>query len=730
MAIDDRDIVLASTPLADGQLRLELSVPSIHCGGCIHKIETALSEIKNVASARVNLSTKRLTVCFWNKDKPPAIGTTLSQLGFEAHLSGSTQVKSDAPLRSLLKALAVAAFAAMNIMMLSVAVWAGADPQTRQMFHLVSAIIAFPALIYSGRVFYLSAWQAVKHGRTNMDVPISVGLFITFAMSLYDTVIGGEHAYFDAATMLLFFLLIGRTLDHMMRERARSAVNGLQKLIPIGVNKLEADGTTTYLPTDKIEPGMMIALVAGNHVPVDGIIEKGYSDIDLSLVSGESDPVTVQKGSSLVSGALNLSGPLVLRVTAPANGSYLADMIRLMERAEQSRSQFSRLADRVASLYAPFVHLTAIIAFAFWFILNGDAHHALTIAVSVLIITCPCALALAVPMVQVTASRRLFEAGILIKDGSALERLNEVGSIIFDKTGTLTLDEPALLNPSHIEREVMQVAASLAVLSSHPYARSIDMCWKEYSSEYLEVKDVAEIAGCGIEGIVNSHTYRLGRIDWAATDVSKEQVEQATGPILTKDGVLVIEFKFKDELRPESKSVIQELQRYGIPLSILSGDTKEKVVQIASSLDLEDYCWAMVPDQKLNVVETASRNGEKPLMIGDGINDAPALAAAHVSIAPASATDVGRTAADIVLLRNNLDGILTLFGTAKMAKRLTTQNIGFAIAYNLVAIPFAFLGYITPLYAALAMSASSVIVVVNALRLSNASLTKIDSRSL
>ena len=730
MAIDDRDIVLASTPTSNGQLRLELSVPSIHCGGCIHKIETALSEMKDVASARVNLSTRRLTVCFWNKDKPPAIGTTLSQLGFEAHLSGSTEMKSDTPFRSLLKALAVAAFAAMNIMMLSVAVWAGADPQTRQMFHLVSAIIAFPALIYSGRVFYLSAWQAIRHGRTNMDVPISVGLFITFAMSLYDTIIGGEHAYFDAATMLLFFLLIGRTLDHMMRERARSAVNGLQKLIPIGVNRLEEDGTTTYLPTDKIEPGMMIAVAAGNHVPVDGIIEKGCSDIDLSLVSGESDPVAVQKGNSLVSGALNLSGPLVLRASAPANGSYLADMIRLMERAEQSRSRFTRLADRVASLYAPFVHLTAIIAFAFWFVLNGDAHHALTIAVSVLIITCPCALALAVPMVQVTASRRLFDAGILIKDGSALERLNEVGSIIFDKTGTLTLKEPSLLNPGHIEHEAMQIAASLAILSSHPYARSINMYWQKHFGEYLEVRNVEEIAGFGIEGIINGHTYRLGRLDWAAKDVSREHMEQANGPVLTKDGLVVIEFKFKDELRPESQGVIRELLRYGIPLSILSGDTKEKVAQIASSLGLKHYHWAMVPDQKLNIVETASNNNEKPLMIGDGINDAPALAAAHVSIAPASATDVGRTAADIVLLRNNLDGILTLFGTAKMAKQLTTQNIIFAIVYNLIAIPFAFFGYITPLYAALAMSTSSIIVVVNALRLSKAGFTKTDSRSL
>lgn len=719
MAFDDRDIVHASTMLPDGRMRLELSIPSIHCGGCIRKIESAFAGASNVASARVNLSTRRLTVLFPDPDNPPAIGTVLDQIGFDAFLSDPKEKAGDSTYRALLKSLAVAAFAAMNIMMLSVAVWAGAEPETRQLFHWVSAAIALPALVYSGRVFYLSAWNALRHGRTNMDVPITVGLFVTYAMSLYDTATNGAHAYFDAATSLLFFLLIGRTLDHMMRQRARSAIDGLQKLIPLGVDLLNEDGTTTYLPTDKIEPGMRIMLAAGDNVPVDGVVEKGQSEIDLSLVSGESHPVVIGPGSTIVSGGLNLSGSLVLRALTPPQGSYLADMIRLMERAERARGRFTRLADRVASLYAPVVHVTALAAFIVWYSMSGDIHQALSIAVSVLIITCPCALALAVPMVQVTASRRLFDAGILMKDGSALERLIEVDTVFFDKTGTLTLHKPSFIDRDGINPAVLKTAATLARHSRHPYALAIADLWRQRSPQFDDAHDVTEVSGSGVEGIIDGQRFRLGRTVWAVGDDDDfAHTHQDSGPVLTQDGMVVAEFCFEDEVRPESHDVLQGLRETGLSLSILSGDSESKVSKIAGSLGVQDYRSQHVPNQKLQVVEQAVAHGLKPLMVGDGINDAPALAAAYVSIAPASSTDVGRTAADVVLLKDDLYGILTLFDVARSARTLTVQNVGFALAYNAIAIPFAFFGYVTPLFAAVAMSTSSIIVVLNALRLS------------
>ncbi len=721
MAVDDRDIVFASTALPDGQMRLELSVPGIHCGGCISKIETTLADVTNVASARVNLSTRRLTVLFRDPDNPPAIGEVLTRIGFDAFLSGPTRTGEDKTYSKLLKSLAVAAFAAMNIMMLSVAIWAGAEPETRQLFHWVSAGIALPALIYSGRVFYSSAWKALKHGRTNMDVPISVGLLITYLMSLYDTATGGAHAYFDAATSLLFFLLIGKTLDHMMRQKAHSAIDGLEKLIPLAVDVLEEDGTTRHISTNSIEPGMKVLLAAGDHVPVDGTVESGRSEVDLSLVSGESHPVAISPGSEIVSGSLNLSGPVVLCASAPANGSYLADMIRLMERAEGSRSTFTRLADRVAALYAPVVHLTALAAFILWYALSGDVHNALTISVSVLIITCPCALALAVPMVQVTASRKLFESGILMKDGSALERLVEVDTVFFDKTGTLTFRKPALRESDIIEPDAMRTAAALARHSRHPYALAIAAAWQGSFTRCEPLDNVREIPGSGVEGVSGGHCFRLGRSDWA-THGSQSASEGSEGPVLTKDSIVVASFKFEDKVRPEGSSVVSELRNSGLKLSVLSGDSEKKVSTLARALGVDEYRSQHVPDQKLKEVERAIEEGKKPLMVGDGINDAPALAASYVSIAPASATDVGRTAADLVLMKDDLRGILLLFAVARMARKLTFQNVGFALLYNIIAIPFAFLGFVTPLFAAVAMSTSSIIVVLNGLRLNTVKL--------
>ena len=430
----DAEVLLSSRTLADGLRQTYMASPAIHCGACIEAIERGLRALPGVEAARVNLSTMRVSVC-WRGAVPPPLLETMRALGYEAHLFEAGADDSDAALAGLVRALAVAGFAAGNIMLLSVSVWSGADPSTRNLFHRVSALIAVPAIAYAGRVFFRPAWQSLRRGRTNMDVPISVGVLLATAMSLYETFRNGEHAYFDASVSLLFFLLAGRTLDHLMRARARTAVKGLARLSPHGAMVVNQDSTRGYLPVDEIVPGMTIALAAGERVPVDARVLAGASDIDASLVTGESAPAAVAPGSVIRAGTLNLTQPLTIVAVAAAKDSFLAEMLRLMEAAEGGRSAYRRIADRAARLYAPAVHLTAFAALIGWLAVDGDWHHAMTVAVAVLIVTCPCALGLAVPMVQVVAARRLFERGVMVKDGSAMERLASVDTVVFDKTG-------------------------------------------------------------------------------------------------------------------------------------------------------------------------------------------------------------------------------------------------------------------------------------------------------
>ena len=711
------EVLLASRIVADGVRQSDLSVPTVHCGACIRSIEKALGGLAGVESARVNLSTRRATVRWRSDGAPPPFIETLKQAGFEAHLFDIESDDGSGELSELIRALAVAGFAASNIMLLSVSVWSGAEAETRDLFHWLSAIIALPALAYSGRIFFRSAWQALRHRRTNMDVPISVGVLLAFGISLYDTVQHGPHAYFDASISLLFFLLIGRTLDHMMRERARSAVKGLAQLAARGARVLQADGKQIYLPVNEIQTGMTIMLAAGERVPVDATVTKGTSELDASLVSGEPTPVPAIVGTRLRAGTLNLTGPLTIVATATPDNSFLGEMIRMMEAAEQGRSAYRRIADRAASLYAPIVHLTALCALVGWLLATGDLHRALTIAIAVLIITCPCALGLAVPMVQVVAARRLFESGIMVKDGGALERLAEIDTVVFDKTGTLTLGRPRLIGSGGMNQEAIGIAAALACHSRHPYSRALVEAAAGLQPSRVAFDEVSEHPGFGLEARSGVVIYRLGRPEWALASLAGAAGTSGNeSVVLSKDGSRLAEFRFEDFLREDASAAVNELRDAGIRVEVVSGDREAAVALIARQLGIT-YLAAVLPAGKIAHIQALETSGQKVLMVGDGLNDTPALVAAHASMAPASAADIGRNAADLVFLRESLSAVPRAVSVARNATRLVRQNFAFAIAYNLVAVPIAIMGYVTPLIAAATMSASSMLVVANALRL-------------
>ena len=719
------ELKLCSRAVGPGLWQVDMSVPAVHCGTCISTVEGVLKALPEVERARVNLSTKRVSVV-WKEavdgveTDPVNLARAIATTGYSAHLFTAAEEASDALRNQLVRAVAVSGFAATNIMLLSVSVWSGADASTRDLFHWISAMIAAPALIYAGRFFYESAWNALKHGRTNMDVPIAIGITLSYFASLWETIHHGEHAYFDATASLLFFLLIGRTLDHIMRDRARSAISGLARLNPRGAMVLSDDGSREYRAVDEIRVGDQVSIAAGDRIPVDGVVVSGESDLDMSIVNGESAPVSVRPGSDVQAGTLSLTGSLTVKATATAQNSFLSEIIHLMEAAEGGRARYRRIADRAAQYYSPVVHLLAIIAFMGWGLYDGDWKHAMMVAIAVLIITCPCALGLAVPVVQVVAAGRLFKAGVMVKDGSAMERLAEIEAVAFDKTGTLTLGRPKLVDVAKIEPIGFAVAAGLAAHSRHPLSRAL---WSAYGGQPRGFDTVREVPGAGVEAETQEGVWRLGNRRFACAtesiDVSDKPYSEV---VLSLDGIERATFLFEDTLRPRARASIETLKNGGLELGILSGDRAPVVAKLAADLGITNWRAGLSPRDKAEACAEASAHGQRVLMVGDGINDAPALSAAHVSMAPATAADVGRQAADFVFMRDGLEAVPFAIEASRRAGRLIRENFALAIGYNVIAVPIALLGYATPLIAAVAMSTSSIIVVANALRLNRLSL--------
>ncbi|MCU0954116.1 MAG: cadmium-translocating P-type ATPase [Hyphomicrobium sp.] len=697
------------------------TVPEIMCGGCLKTIETALSETTGVSNARANLSARRVTVTFDpSETSPELVIAAIKAAGFSAAplIEGQDEVHA-ARVSELMPRVGVAGFAAANIMLLSVSVWSGhasdMDDAMKSLFHWISALIALPAIAYAGQPFFKSALAALKAGRLNMDVPISLGIILATAMSFVQTMRGTDQVYFDAATMLVFFLLIGRLLDESMRARTRSAAENLMSLKALTATILDQDGSVRQIPSRNLHPGMTMLVATGERIAADGIISEGVSEIDESLITGETLPKVVSRGDRVHAGTLNTAAPLRVTTTATEDNTLLAELSRLMLAGEQTRGRYVRLADRAARLYAPAVHLLGLSTLIGWLVTGHGWEIALTNAIAVLIITCPCALALAVPAVQVAAISRLFGLGVLVKAADGLERLSEIDTIIFDKTGTLTLGEPSLAVDQPIDADVLASAAALAVMSRHPYAQAMVRAARVRGISFEPRAGVTEIPGSGLSVATAEGEERLGSAIFAGVTVTDPR--QAASLWYARPGRAPIGFRFEDRLRSDAPAAIAELKAAGYHIEILSGDRPDAVADAASALGVRDYKGGVRPEEKLARLADLKKQGRLALMVGDGLNDAPALAAGHASMSPSAAADISQNAADAVFQGEKLGPVVETLKVARRSHRMALENFAIAILYNIAFVPMAVLGYVTPLLAAIAMSTSSILVTGNALRL-------------
>ncbi len=717
-----RDFSHYVRPASPGLAHIDLAVEGVNCAGCMSKIERGLSAMPDVTLARVNLTDRRVAL-EWKEGAldPACFIDRLAELGYRAYpFEKASAENAEAEQASfLLRCLGVASFAAMNVMMLSIPVWSGnvSDmlPVQRDFFHWLSALIALPAAAYAGQPFFRSAFRALKAGGVNMDVPISIGVILTLGMSVIETFNHAEHAYFDAAIMLLTFLLVGRYLDHNMRRRTRAVAGNLAALKAETATRFVGPGEVAEVPVAAIAPGNIVLVRPGARCPIDGVVIEGRSQLDQSLITGETAHVSVAEGATVYAGSLNVSGTLRVQASAAAEGTLLAEITRLLDHALAARSRYLRLADRASRLYAPVVHAAALATVFGWVLVGASWHDAIVTGVAVLIITCPCALGLAIPTVQTVAAGALFKAGALLNTGDAIERLAEVDHVIFDKTGTLTLPELEVVNAADIPPDIFALAGRLALSSHHPVAAAV----AQAAGAKSVVAGAVEEPGQGVRAMIDDVELRLGKPSFCdaeplAAETASSDPEASVVAFGRGDQKYL--FSVRQRLRPDAKHVIEALQARGLEVEILSGDRETAVRAAASALGVDAWRAGVTPADKIARIGELKRRGFRVMMVGDGVNDAPALAAAHVSLSPISAAHLSQATADLVFLGKPLAPVAAALNLSRKARRLMRQNLYLAIAYNALAVPIAILGFVTPLIAAAAMSGSSILVMLNALR--------------
>jgi Cu2+-exporting ATPase len=711
-----------------GNLReASLLIDGVTCAACIWLIEQRLMRLPGVREVRINYATRRARVR-WDHGETALsrILAAVAALGYSAHPYDPARAEERlrAERSSLLWRLFIAGFGMMQVMMYAVPVYiadGAMTPDIEQLMRLASLVLTLPAALWSALPFYRGALRDLRARRPGMDVPVSLGIVIAFGASLWATWSAGGEVYFDSVTMFVFLLLGARYLELEARARAVRGQDRLARLAPLTAELIDGDGVR-IVAAASLEPGDRLRLRPGAAVPADGVVLSGVSAADESLLSGESRPVSKRPGDTLTGGSVNLEGVLTMRVTRAGEATVLSGILRLLDRAQSEKPRIAQAADRVAGLFVAALLVLAVVAFAAWWML--DPARALWIAVSLLVVTCPCALSLATPLALAAATGSAYREGLLITRGSALETLARATHAVFDKTGTLTTGRMTLagvmpLGDAGRER-CLATAAALASWSEHPAARALVQA---ATGVHPVASAVRNFPGEGVEGVVAGRRCRIGKPQFVAGLHGQALPGQADLPealsvaALGDESGWIALFLIDDLPRHDAAPAVAALQALGLRVSLLSGDRPQRAGHAARALGIGEWLGGATPAGKLDYVRALQARGEVVAMIGDGVNDAPVLAQAQVSIAPAGGTALAQTSADIVLMGDRLDALPASVRLARRTLRVIRQNLAWAAAYNLVAVPLALAGMVTPLVAAIGMSSSSLLVVVNAMRL-------------
>jgi len=714
-----------STPAGEGLRSCTMLLEGVRCAACGWLIERSLEQVPGVCEIRVNPSSSRARLV-WDPAQLPLSGAlgVVSRLGYRPHPGGAGAAEAaQREQRKALRRVGVAGIGMMQVMMYAVALWVGVfqdmDPGLEQLFRWVSMVVATPVALYAAFPFYAGALRDLRSGRPGMDVPVALAIGGAWLASSWHTIIGQGEVYFESVTMFTFFLLLGRYLEMSARHRAGDTHEALARLLPESARRRVAGGDWETVALRELRPGDIVLVRHGETLPADGRLGGRGARLDESMLTGESRPRVRERGEAALAGSINLGDPLEFEVERTGADTMVSSIGRLLDRAQSERPPIAVSADVVARWFVVGVLGAAGLTWVVWNVL--DPSRAFEVTLAVLVATCPCALSIATPAALTAATGFLARRGLLVTRAGAVEKLARVGRVMFDKTGTLTHGKPritAVEARGALDKDAaLGIAAALEAVSEHPIARAFTI-----AAPSGEARDVQVVPGLGIEGSVDGRRWRLGRPDWAAAIGAAN----AAPPVASGDTVVCLAsaqgiaalFHLADRLRTGSRDCVHQLQRLGLTVEIASGDAAEAVAPIAAAVGVGEWRGSLTPEEKLALLRARQQTGEMVVMVGDGVNDAPVLAGADISVAMAAGTPLAQTSADMVLLGESLEPLVAGIAHARRTVRIVRQNLAWAAGYNLIALPLAAAGIITPWMAALGMSASSLLVVLNALRLS------------